>query len=191
MELSREYENNSYQRNQSVRKYVTEFLATVIVPVGFILSDTNYKIYLTLDKQDVSEVGMTQSRICGPSDDCTTINSGVLLNGNISYNVIMEHFRADQLLESENLTKITAFDDYGNIYVNKILRYGRGRETNIPMPEYSLIPVKGEEFITLSNGQNIFSINNKSDFIMLLGNPNIEKVIHIPYRLFIVMKYCL
>lgn len=64
----------------------------------------------------------------------------------------------------------------------------RGRESIIPMPDYSLIPVQGEEFIAGINGQNIFRIKNNRDFTMLLENPDVEKVVHIPYRLFVDMK---
>lgn len=186
MKVCRDYTEDCYQRKQQKMEFVTEFLATVIIPKGFIVCDANYSIYLTIDMQDLSEVGMTQSCRCGSFDDCTTLKNCVLLNGNLVYNVTMEYFRAACLMDSDNLTKETSFNNSGDIYVNKILLCRRDRI--ITMPEYSLIPVQGEEFITCSNGQNIFRMNNKRDFARLLENPDIEKVIHIPYRLFISIK---
>ena len=165
-----------------------DFLATVVIPKGFTVSDEEYEINLTIDKQDVSEVGMTKSSRCGSFDDCTTTNNCVLLNGRLAYNVTMEYARAACPLEADYLTRVTSFSGYGDIYLNKILLCRRGRESIIPMPDYSLIPVQGEEFIAGINGQNIFRIKNNRDFTMLLENPDVEKVVHIPYRLFVDMK---
>jgi len=187
MEVCREYTDNCYRRNQSNTEPVIEFLATVTIPKGFILGDEYYETYLTIDKQNLSEVRMTKNCRCGPSDDCTTASNCVLLNGKLTYNVTMEFFKATCLLESDNVMKVTLFHDNGELYMNKILICSR-REIIIPIPEYSIIPVQGEEFITSITGQNIFRMSNKWDFIALLENPDIEKVIHIPYSLFVVMN---
>lgn len=188
MEVCREYTDNCYRRNQSSTEPVIEFLATVIIPKGFILSDEYYETYLTIDKQNLSEVRMTRNHRCGPSDDCTTSSNCVLLNGKLTYNVTMEYFKATYLLECDNLTKETSFHDNGDLFMNKILLCRRGRETIMPMPEYSLIPVQGEEYIAGIDGQNIFRMKNKRDFITLLENPEIEKIVHIPYSLFVVIN---
>lgn len=165
-----------------------EFLATVVIPQGFTVSDEDYEIYLTIDKQDVSEVGTTQNIRCGSFDDCTRSNNCVLLNGRLAYNVTMEYSLAAYPLEGEYLTGVTSFNGYGELYLDKILFCRRGRETIMPMPEYTIIPVQGEEFIAGINGQNIFRIRDNRDFTMLLEDPDIEKVVHIPYRLFVDMK---
>lgn len=187
MEVCRDYTDNCYRRNPSDTEPVVEFLATVFIPKGFVLCDEDYETYLTIDKQDLSEVRMTKNHRCGPSDDCTTSSNCVLLNGKLTYNVTLEYFRAACLLESDNVTKEALFHDHGDIYMNKILICSR-REIIIPIPEYSIIPVQGEEFITSITGRNIFRMSNKWDFITLLENPDIEKVIHIPYSLFVVMN---
>lgn len=187
MEVCRDYTDNCYRRNPSDTEPVIEFLATVIIPQGFVLCDEDYETYLTIDKQDLSEVRMTKNHKCGQSDDCTTSSNCVLLNGKLTYNVTLEYFRAACLLESDNVTKETLFHDNGDLYMNKILICSR-REVIMPIPEYSIIPVQGEEFITSITGQNIFRRDNKRNFISLLKNPDIEKVIHIPYSLFVVMN---
>lgn len=163
-----------------------DFLATVFIPKGFTVIDRGYHTCLTIGKQDLSETEMTQICRCCCCDECTTLVNCVLLNGMLNYNVTMEHFRPYCPLESDNLTKESAFCGYGNIYVDKILLCSKDKTTCIP--EYSIIPVQGEEFITCNNGQNIYRMQNKRDFITLLKNPNIDKVIHIPYKLCFVMK---
>ena len=163
------------------------FLATIIIPAGFVMAGDNYRTSLVLDAQNLSSVGMTQIYECNKNENCKATKTCALLNGKLVYNVTIENFKAMCPLESANVAAMTSFQDFGDIYIDKILSCTYDEQTNV-MSEYTIIPTRFEEFITMMNGQSVFRKRNSEEYNALLRNPEIQKVLNIPYRLMICIK---
>jgi len=175
-------------------KYVY-FVSEVKIPKGFVLAGPDYVTKILLAGLDLFTVEMTQNCQCGNLSLCTTSKDCVLLNGLVLYNVTLENFRAYCPVEAINVVPVTLFSSYGEVYVDRLLdcvasqtneTFCNSDITPIALnPYYRIVPEKCEDYITLFDGCSIYRGRDAQEFYALLSNPDVEKTIHIPYRLVI------
>ena len=184
---------NTYQQGTE-DKYVY-FCATVKIPKGFVLAGNDYVTRILLAGINLETIPLTQNCQCGDFSLCSTSKECVLLNGLIVYNVNLENFRAFCPVESVGVIPGTLFSGYGTVYVDRLLdcvaspaSTACGNTDMRPIelnPFYRIVPEKCEEYLTTCDGCSIYRGRDAQEYYDVLNNPDIEKIIHIPYRLLI------
>lgn len=173
---------NSYE--YGLKENCLSFVAEVVIPEGFILVGEQSNIGISLDTTGLSVLGMTQNCQCCDTVLCNTNRNAILLNGLLTYNVVLEGFSAACPLESANVTPGTMFNGTGTVYIDKLLETSY-RDVDLRNPEYTIIPEKCEEYITAFDGRSIYANRDSVEYNCLLRNPDVKKTVKLPYRLII------
>lgn len=158
------------------------FIAYVTIPVGFVVAGNDHITALTLDESTLSvnhivdtPINLNGKVVC--AKECVT------LNGDLNYNVILDGFKACEPVVSTALSTYTAFSYSENIPVRKLLATSL-YQYNIGVG-YHLIAEQGVPFINDCKGRSIYKTSNNAMYMNLLRNPDITRVVNVPYRVII------
>ena len=160
---------------------------SVEIPVGFVVPcGIDYTKSLNVDDHLLTVNIMTQyyadQRM---TSECNNIDGArkmqvAVLNGELNYNLSIGNITPEKPVQDDNLQVYTHFTSSNSIFIDKVLGYAPfGYQ---PPTYYSIDFIEGDESVTLLDGQCVFRRNNPQEFMTILRNPDVTKVLNCAYK---------
>ncbi|MDO5521348.1 MAG: hypothetical protein Q4G58_12725 [bacterium] len=155
------------------------FIGYVTIPVGFVVAAEDYITSLTLDQSDltVNHIADIDVKLNGKSACARDV---VTLDGSLNYNIVLDGFAPCEPVQSTGVYPYTAFTTTSSIPVWKLLA-ASFYEYNLSI-NYALHAEQGAQFINDCKGRTIFKTSNNTLFMNILRNPDITRVVNVPYK---------
>lgn len=159
-----------------------EFLATIIIPQGFILPyNDELKTSISFDESSLVLNKTVEKCYCDPEGICSAIKNSALLTGLLYYNVAIGDFRPAMPIDSIISATSTQFSSNGVLQVHQVIDSSYNDYDVVT--HYSIQYNRGVESVTCPHGRSIYRANNNCQFMKLLNNPSQTKILSIPYRI--------
>ncbi|MDO5294684.1 MAG: hypothetical protein Q4F05_18260 [bacterium] len=155
------------------------FIGYVTIPIGFVVAADNYITSLTLDQSNLSvnHIADIDVNIHGKSMCAKDV---VTLDGSLNYNVVLDGFRPYEPVQATGVFPYTAFTTSSSVPVWKLLA-ASFYEYNLPI-NYTLHAEQGVQFINDCKGRTVYMTSNNALFMNILGNPDVTRVVNVPYK---------